>query len=263
MSMESPPRPLHHLALIYLALAHGTDRDLDEAEVALMADRLRVYQDGGLAQGTVVEAITEALKRHQEEETTHLDEAIEAVGAAYAEPILRRILGDMTRMATVDGKVLHAEAQFLGRLAHAWAVPAETEEELWSLLGPITETEWTPLHDLMFIYLSLAHDTDTQLSQKEVDAILDKIHGWIPDARPMQVKHLFSQALDAYVEAGESPERFKNAVASVKQAIPIHQRSVLLDDLRRIAYADGTLLPEEQEMIRELARVWEIGGKRE
>jgi len=58
-------RPLRNLALIYLALAHGTDHELTNDEVALMADRLRLYLDGGLAQGTVVQAISEALRRHR------------------------------------------------------------------------------------------------------------------------------------------------------------------------------------------------------
>lgn len=253
-------RPLRNLALIYLALAHGTDHELTNDEVALMADRLRLYLDGGLAQGTVVQAISEALRLHQDAEhaARHLEAAIDTVGASYPDHILRRILNDLTQVASVDGKVLHAEAQFLGRLAQAWAFPAEADEALWSLLGPITSEAWTPLHDLLFIYLALAHDTDTELSEKEAHAILEKVHEWVPDASLAHLKHLFSQVLEVHRQHGEDPQRFKQAVDAVKHAVPVHQRSVLLDDLRRIAYADGTFLPAEQEMIRELARAWEI-----
>ena len=51
MESESPKRILRDLALIYIALAHGTDQNLDDTEMDIISRRLQDVQ-AGVSQGT-------------------------------------------------------------------------------------------------------------------------------------------------------------------------------------------------------------------
>lgn len=258
--MEPLPADAHilrDLALLYLALAHGTDQDLDHAEMDLIARRL-LDAEAGVSQGTVLRALKEALEVYVREDVqAHIARAVEHLRQAAPPRLRRRILSDLSEIARADGKVLYAEAAFIGELAFAWKTDEpETPADTWSLFTDGEDQGWTPLHDLAFIYVTLAHRTDDTLSRREVEAITEKIGEWMPDANASTLRRLLHDVLTVYDEAPEG-RTFEDAVAAVRQAVPAHQRAAVLDDLRFVADADGVMLVEERVLIEELARAWD------
>ncbi len=258
------PHLLRDLALVYLTLAHGTDESLDDTEVSAMADLLRAWSGGAGADG-VIEAIEAALVAYQREDALErVNEAIAHVRQEVEQPERQRLLDDLVEIALADGEFVHEEGAFIGRLTEAWEVNAAapssgTASAAWSVLragAPAGEAEgWTPIHDLALVYLTLAYETDENLSRGEVDAVIQKIGEWMPDADDEGVSAIVHDVLNAYVQ-GLDREAYVRAVASVGQALPDHQHDALLSDLVAIAHADGKLLETEAQMIRDLAEAW-------
>ena len=258
--MENPKRVLRDLALIYIALAHGADQNLDDAEMDIIARRLQEVQ-AGVSQGTVLRAVKEALDDYTQDDTSHrIDEAVQRLRVAVPQSLRRRVLRDLTEIGKADDKFLYEEAQYIGELVAAWKVnvtdlaaePATT----WSILGTsVEDDDWTPIHDLVLIYLTLAHRTDATLSRVEVDAIKKKIGEWMPNADEETVRRILHDVMYVYQE--EDARTFDEAVMAVKAAVPAYQRTAVLDDLWYIANADGVLLVEERVMIEALAEAWD------
>ncbi len=185
--MESPKRVLRDLALIYIALAHGTDQNLDAAEMDIIARRLQDLQSG-VSQGTVLRAFKEALDDYMQDDAHHrVDEAVQRLRVTVPQSLRRRILLDLTEIGKADDKFLYEEAQYIGELVEVWKVNltdlVAESAATWSILGPGTGDDgWTPVHDLMLIYVTLAHGTDLMLSREEVEAIREKLGEWLPNA---------------------------------------------------------------------------------
>jgi uncharacterized tellurite resistance protein B-like protein len=112
---------LHDLALLYLALAHGADGELDTAEQASMRDQLRAWAPGadpalcdhalreaGLSYGNGVgtQRFDDLLSR--------LHDALDADGRA-------RVLADLMELAQADDVVEPGETALIDRVAAAWA----------------------------------------------------------------------------------------------------------------------------------------------
>ena len=112
---------LHDLALLYLALAHGADGELDHAEQASMRDQLRAWAPGadpalcdhalreaGLSYGNGVDA------QRLQDLLDRLHAALDADGRA-------RVLADLTELAQADNVVAPGESALIDRVAAAWA----------------------------------------------------------------------------------------------------------------------------------------------
>lgn len=248
---------LRDLALLYIALAHGTDQDLDPAEMDLVAQRLQDLQ-AGVGQGTVLHAIKEALDAYtQEDVQARIEAAIEHLRQAVPSGLQARIIKDLTDIGKADDAFLYTEATFIGALAEAWAAEGETpSDEAWSIfVAQHGASGWTPIHDLALIYVTLAHRTDEVLHRQEVDAILEKLGEWMPGAPPDLLRQVWEEVLYTYEEQPEG-RTLADAVDAVSTTVPAHQRPAVLADLQYIAQADGVLLVEERVLIEQLAKVW-------
>lgn len=260
MESESPNRILRDLALIYLALAHGADENLDDAEMSLIAQRLQEVQ-AGVSNGTVLRAVKDALDDYVQEDTAlRVEQAVERLRTSVPQSLRRRIVRDLTEIGKADDKFLYAEAVFIGDLVEAWKVNltdlVTAPPSTWNVLGtdPEEGVAWTPIHDLVLIYLTLAHQTDQSVSRAEIKAITKKIGEWLPNAGDDMVRGILHDVMRVYQEEGT--RTFDEAVAAVQASVPAYQRVAILDDLRYIADADGVLLVEERVMIEHLAEAW-------
>ena len=261
MESESPKRILRDLALIYMALAHGADEHFDDTEMDIIARRLHEVQ-AGVSQGTVLRAVKDALDDYMQDDTPQrISQAVERIRTSVPQSLRRRIVRDLTEIGRADDKFLYAEAQFIGELVEAWKVNltdlVAESAATWNILGADTQAEaaWTPIHDLVLIYITLAHRTDQSLSRDEVEAISEKIGEWLPNASDEVIEHILHEAMRVYQEEGA--RTFEDAVAAVKASVPAYQRAAVLDDLRYIADADGVLLVEERVMIEKIAEAWD------
>lgn len=268
LSTEPPatnvPGLLHNLALIYIALAHSTDEELSDPEVETIAGRLRAWQH--VRTETVASALKEALDDYVKDDADkRVRQAVFAIRDALPEPERQHIVDDLMEVALADGRFLFDESSFIGELAGAWNVRAGEAARArtpWSILNGDHEGAegWSHVHDLALIYVTLAHSTDDDLSDSEVDAIVAKLHEWMPSATEKEVLHVVRDALTVYAQ-GRDQRSFTESVEALRDSVPSHQRGVLLEDLRDVAAADGGTSEGEERLIDRLARAWGLSGE--
>ena len=178
----------------------------------------------------------------------------------YESSRLRVFLHDLVSLALHDDWYAHEEGRFISAIARRWSLhPADDEHvRLWSVMdSEESEGTWTPLHDLAVLYIAMAHQSDDDLSQTELDAIGRKLAEWLPAAIPGDVGAIVRDALRAYAD-GNVRDLVSEAVARLKVAVPPHQRTAIFADLEYIARADDVMLVEERAIIAELAEAWGI-----
>jgi uncharacterized tellurite resistance protein B-like protein len=113
---------LHDLALLYLALAHGTDEELHPHETKTIAARLRSWQpdkDPALIDHVIREATLTYLDGTSEE---RLWEAVAVLKKTLPLEIRTRILHDLSEIARADGAFIRAEHLFIEQIAREFEV---------------------------------------------------------------------------------------------------------------------------------------------
>ena len=253
---------LRDLALIYIALAHGTDQDLSEPEVQMISERLRGWQTQATEE-TVLSAIKDALEDYTHERArAEVERAVRRVTDEVDINLRQMIVDDLTEIALSDDKFLYAETSFIGDVARAWGVHVTDQEaHPWSILNGNGNGDehagWSPVHDLALVYLEIVHGTDQDIRESEVDAIASKLREWLPAASDEDVLKVVREAMQAYVQ-GPDRRLFEESVETLKKVVPVHQRSALLADLNYVARADGSVSEKEQAMVEKLAAAWDI-----
>ena len=246
---------LKDLALLYVALAHGSDQRLENAELEVIADRLHAWQDRAAGE-TALGAIKAALEAYVGEASqARIEQAVAHLREACPEEQRRAMLEDFVAIALADDVFLYEEARFIERLAAAWDVHPSAGDggRLWNVLNAGRAGDWTPLHDLALVYLAVAHQPDRDIAEPEREAIAKKVKEWLPEAREADVAAVVREAFRVYAEAFDEATMAR-ALASLRSAVPPHQRAALLADLRYIACADGVMLVEERAFIERIAR---------
>ena len=115
---------LHDLALLYLALAHGTDFEIDPAEQSTMIEKLQAWEP------SLPEA--QATKIFEEVMLTYLGgysrEMLDASVASLKDTMDKRhriaVLNDLAELASADGAIVPGEVSFIQDLARFWEVDA-------------------------------------------------------------------------------------------------------------------------------------------
>lgn len=113
------------------------------------------------------------------------------------------------------------------------------------------------LRDLAFIYITLAHGTDQDLSRVEVEEISRRLSAWQTQVTEETVLSAIKDALEDYTEENARTE-MEAAAGRVREQLDPDQLSMIVDDLTGIAMSDDKFLHEEGAFIGDLARAWEV-----
>ncbi len=116
---------LHDLALLYLGLAKGADKDLDPSETKEMAIKLRRWQpqrDPALIDHVIREAMMTYLNDPTDE---RLEEAARDLTESFSENLRYLILQDLSDIARADGRIHTGETEYIESLAEIWGVNVE------------------------------------------------------------------------------------------------------------------------------------------
>ena len=124
--------------------------------------------------------------------------------------------------------------------------------------NPAVPEDWSPLHDLALIYLVLAHGTDEELSKSEVEVMLRKLQGWLPDVPAAHIREILRSAMNRYVEGGDQT-LLHRAIISVRDSMLEEQKMLAFRDLVQLANADGVFLDVEEDLINLIMEEWRIG----
>lgn len=249
----------HDLALIYIALAYGTDHDLTEDEMSALTDSLREWAalpNDAHIQEIVMEAVTAFLEGDTRAEVRR---AIDDLAEELSLTERRQALRDAMRIAEADGVLLEREQGLIHILADAWSLKDMSEELLrdTSVVVQRKGDTWGLIHELAFLYIIVAHSSNDDLATEEIEAILQRLEEWQPDLTDEERRDVMRRALQVYAdEPGQS--LIEGSVEALKEALALVQRLAVLDDLAAVAKADGALTETERELIRNLSQAWDV-----
>ena len=115
---------LHHLAFIYLVLAHAPDSDFSADERRLILNKLHQWEPG-LDEHAVQEVLDRAIQRYaQGPSPAMLAESVEAVKRKLPAAQRQAALNDLVQIANADGVFLDSEEDLLNDLKTAWDLDA-------------------------------------------------------------------------------------------------------------------------------------------
>lgn len=248
----------HDLALVYVALAYGTDNALSDEEVETIIGTLQQWGDG-LTREVVQEIVLEAMAIYlQENASIEVTRTIRTLNKELSEQERKQALGDVVKIAEADGVLLSSESSLITSLAEIWGIKAIGEALLDQTTATVAEDPtWSLLHDMSLICVVLAHSTDNQLDATEIDAILLRLHQWQPDLEAEELQDVVRDALRFYSSSPDQ-EALGLSLKAIKEALPPIQRIAFLDDLVFIAKSDGIINDNERDMIQSLSEAWGV-----
>lgn len=251
--------PTHDLALLYIALAYGTDHQLSDKELSLITSTLDEWDTLSLGtdvKNVVMEAAAIFLETDAREE---VQRSIDHLGEELSTDQRRRALNDVIRIAEADGVLLEREQGLIRTVADAWSLK-RLSQELMADTDAVVQRhgeDWSVIHELAYIYLVIAHGADNDLSTEEVEVILERLQEWQPDLTEEDARDVVRGALQVYAKKHDE-EIIRESMTTLKRALPDVQRLAVLDDLHCIARADGDLTDNEREIITSVARAWDV-----
>lgn len=119
------------------------------------------------------------------------------------------------------------------------------------------DESWTHVHDIALVFLALAYSADAHLSDEEVDTISAALGRWKPEASDHDIHEIVMEAASVFFES-DAEKEVVLSVRTLGEALSLDQRRQVLEDVMRIAEADGVLLNAEQNLLSVLAGAWDI-----
>lgn len=253
MSHVDDPTCLSELAFLYLYMAHGPDRSFTDSDLETVTSRL-IERSAHARREQVQPLVREALALYAEHNDIEraFRQAIHRLRYSLNETQRQSVLEDMVFIAEADGDLKTVERSTLERLADTWELGSNEQRP-----GSARSTRWDVLHDLAYLYLVLAHGTDDELSGDEMQVMLNKLREWTSHDAPEDVRAVLDEATSAYA-LGPDASRLERAIESVRRGLPKEQRMAALNDLVKIANADGVFLDDEEDLINHLLSAWDV-----
>lgn len=248
----------HDLAVVYIALAYGTDHDLSDEELRVLTDALRGWADR--EDPAIREVIVEATTLFVETDAAaEVRRAMRELRSALSPRERRDTVRHLIRIAEADGVLLEREQGFIHTLAEAWSLKELSKELLESTSAVVQRRneDWSLIHELAFLYILVGHSAGEDLSPDTIDVMVDRLREWRPGHSEEQVREVVRRALQVYADE-PGTDLIYDSVEALKEALPSTKRLTVLDDLHTVARADGVLTRNERQLIRSLAQAWDV-----
>lgn len=248
----------HDLAVLYIALAYGTDHELRDDELEVLSEALQQWQS--VQTPSVREVILEAAAAFLEGDAwTEVQRAIRRLGEELGPLDRRDTLRNLIRIAEADGVLLEREQGLIHTLADAWSLKQLGEElvEDTSAVVQRRGEDWGLIHELAFLYILVAHSAENDLATDEIEVMKDRLQEWHPDLSEEEVQEVLRRALQVYADQ-PNESLIHDSVEALKEALPSVQRLTVLDDLYTVVRADGTVTRNERQLLLSLARAWDV-----
>jgi uncharacterized tellurite resistance protein B-like protein len=122
--------------------------------------------------------------------------------------------------------------------------------------------DWTELHHLAYVYAAIA-SSDGSVTNEELEVLCYKLHQWNEDIDVNEIVQIVMTAVAALGQdkEDENLEPLNTSVQLVADALDDDGRAAALGDLLSIAAADGTLMPDEGDLLMMVQRAWEPRGE--
>ncbi len=263
MSEDQPTEPAwtpaHDLALIFIALAFGTDAELTDHEIDHVTDAISRWRPEA-PEESVREIVLEALATFEHDSTgDEVVRAIETLADRLEVPSRKRALEDVMRIAEADGLLLTSERSLISVIAARWDLRSMESDLLRRSTAEVDDRPvWSLLHDIGLLAIAVAHGSTGSLSGGEIDKMVERLRGWRMDLDDDDVRDIIRSAIGAYRD-GELRDEIHRSAQSVKERLPHAMRLIVLHDIIAVAEADGQMNEAERDMIGSLAQAWQLG----
>lgn len=248
----------HDLAMVYIALAYGTDHDLSDNELQVLTHALEAWEreQNAAVREVILEAATAFVEGDARAEVRR---AMQSLRSALAPQERRDTVRHLIRIAEADGVLLEREQGFIHTLAEAWSLK-ELSEELLEDTSAIVQRrgeDWSLIHELAFLYILVGHSAGEDLSPDTIDVMVDRLQEWRPKHSEEQAREVVRRALQVYADDPDT-DLIHDSVEALKEALPVTHRLTVLDDLHTVAQADGPISRNERQLIHSLAQAWDL-----
>ncbi len=248
----------HDLAIVYIALAYGTDHELSDEELRVLKDALQAWEsmDEPAIQDLIVEAATVFTER---EAKVEFRRAVQELKSELSPKERRDTIRHLIRIAEADGVLLEREQGLIHTLAETWSLKALSEDLLENTSAVVQRRgeDWGLIHELAFLYVLVGHGDGDDLSADTVDVMVDRLQEWQPEQSRDELRDVVRRALQVYAEQPRE-ELIYDSVEALKEALSSTHRLTVLDDLHTVARADGHLTRAERDLITSLAQAWDV-----
>ena len=248
----------HDLAVVYVALAYGTDHELAEEELQVVTEALQGWADRESA--AIQEVITEVATLFVEADAeAEVRRAMRELRSTLSPQERRNTVRHLIRIAEADGVLLEREQGFIHTLAEAWSLKELSEEllEETSVVVQRRGEDWSLIHELAFLCLLVGHSDGEDLSSDTINEVVDRLQEWRPNQSEEQVREVLRRALQVYAEE-PGTDLIHDSVKALKQALSTTHRLTVIDDLHAVARADGPISRNERQLIHSLAEAWDL-----
>lgn len=248
------PAVSEDVALLFVALAYGTDHEIADEEIQAIEPALATWlSEDRDAREVVMEAM---VVFRETEGVREVESAIDRLTTILGARERAHVMEQIVLIAEADGIIISEEQSLIAMLAEKWDLRNEVQERLaQSTAQSVERPRWSLMHDLAVLYLGLAHSADEDLSEVEIASIITRFQTWQPDLEEDAVRTILRDVLEAYAEE-DSDQLVQSAVQVVGELLPAGQRLAVLDDLAQVAKADGRVTSEEAKMITSLSGRW-------
>ena len=120
-------------------------------------------------------------------------------------------------------------------------------------------TNVSPLHELALLYLAMAQGADDELSYAEREAITDALHDRYAYLDRAEVQNVVLETLAAHDEHALE-DAARQVVGTLNRMLSDGEKQSVLEDLVRIAEADGVVLDRERDLLESVAASWGIAS---
>ncbi len=252
MAAESQHDHVEQLAHLYIAMARSSSDYVSDDVLNRVIGMLQA-RCAGASRADAAAALSKAMHEGLSEidELSRTKAVAEELHTVLSTEQKQSLLDDLREVAQLDGVVVRNEQGMLDALTATWEIEGDARSP-----DPALES-WGVLHDLAYIFLVLAHSTDDDLSDTELEVIFNKLREWEPGVPPDDVERILQDAMHVYSE-GRDDHRLEVAIRSVRERLPREQRMAALNDLVKIANADGVFLDDEEDLINHLLGEWDV-----
>jgi tellurite resistance protein len=124
--------------------------------------------------------------------------------------------------------------------------------------GAMMSGEWSPAHDLVNLYLGIAHLADSELDPEEQRTFMRKFGQWMPNVSVEHFEKIWGEVISLYESLGSHENRYAVYLQSAVNVARMMGDSkeklrAVIRDLVDIAGADGYLHDNEITMIKAAA----------
>lgn len=119
------------------------------------------------------------------------------------------------------------------------------------------------LHELALLYLAMAQSADGSLSNAEREAVTDNLARHFDGLERAEVQNVVLEALAANHDGEALRAAARQAVRTLGPQLSEAQKAAVLQDLVRIARADGVFLDSERALLATVAERWSVALPRE